>query len=176
MNHECSNDSVVPGYKKADDAVYGDELFEWDPLAQWSTRNCPDNGSLPCVTSDNQRCYELALFPQLDVVSRRCDSARWLSGRDRWVYTPPPPNVTPYAVGFDHFPRYGSLHQYVVRACEGQYCGPWGPLGTDGSERPVGLYGGLYACFASVDGQRCEESCYPGAAKRFPEIPDCSDL
>ncbi len=175
-SHECSNDFIVPGYKKAQNAFYGDELFEWDALAQWSTRSCPDDRGLPCVTADNQRCYELALFPQLKVISRRCDGARWLPGRRMWGYSPPQPNASPYAVARENFPRYGSLHEYVVRVCEGPECGAWGPLGGDDRELPVELYGGLYACFGSLDGRRCESSCYPGAPKRFSQIPDCPDL
>ena len=175
-DHECSNDYVSNPQRRYVDPVYGDELFRWDPISIWASRACSPDRDIPCVTPGTLRCYELALFPELEIVVRRCESTAWGEGEGAWVYSAPPIEVSPYATGPATFPRDGTDYDYVVRACEGSHCGDWGPVAPDSSVASIQIEGGLYACFSSIDEKRCEETCHPGAPKRFSAIPDCDEL
>jgi hypothetical protein len=166
--HACSNDA------SSANAVFGDELLEWDSLDIWNWKDCSGDGSEPCASPETERCYEVASYPQLRTLFRLCERTvfePWGS----WYYQPPPNAVSPYKAGPDDFPRYGESHQYVVRACVGATCGVWAPQDTAGSQLSVEFVGGAYACFGQEQGQRCEKRCYPGAPKAFADIPDCTD-
>jgi hypothetical protein len=64
----------------------------------------------------------------------------------------------------DHgcFPREDTVYWFMVRGCDSEQCGAWG---IDYVE----FIGQPYACFRSG----CEERCYLGAPRRFPDLPEC---
>jgi hypothetical protein len=170
MEHECSNDFTR---NRSQEAIYGDELLVWEPNPAWAWRECDPSPAVPCVRKANLRCYELALYPELSIVARRCESATWVEEIEGWVYLPPPTAATPYGTEPNLFPHYGAVYDYIVRACEGDSCGEWSQNTETSATISVEFIGGEYACFGSDSGKRCEAACYPGAPKRFPPIPDC---
>jgi hypothetical protein len=170
MDHQCSNDFTR---NHRQDPVYGDELLVWLPNPAWVSRECDPSPTVPCLTKANLRCYELALYPELSIVTRRCENTEWNEEVEGWIYVPPPPAATPYGTEPALFPQYGAIYEYVVRACEGSSCGEWSQDPETSAALTVQIIGGQYACFGSDNGTRCEEACYPGAPKRFPPIPDC---
>jgi len=167
-SHSCSNDA------SSSDAIYGDELLEWQPIDTWATKPCPGDESEPCTTAADERCYEVATYPELRVLFRLCERSVF-ERSEAWRYEPPQSSVSPYRVGPEDFPRYGESKAYVVRGCAGADCGAWAPRDPGGSQSSVDFVGGAYACFGQEQGRRCEKRCYSGAAKAFAEIADCDD-
>ena len=64
----------------------------------------------------------------------------------------------------DHgcFPREDTVYWFMVRGCDDEQCGAW-------TLEFVEFIGQPYACFR----KGCEERCYLGAPRRFPELPEC---
>ena len=175
VHHDCSNDVDQPGSQDDSSVVHGDERLVWSAFLPWADRSCRDHWRAPCTTDANERCWEIASYPDFTTIKRLCETTRWSASARRWSYYPPPRSFLPYALGPEHFPRIGVSHRYVIRACAGATCSDWGPKTIDGEQDYVEFVGVDYACFGSENGERCEKVCYSGAPKMFREIPDCSD-
>jgi hypothetical protein len=173
IRHECSNDYVSAEQEFQTGPVLGDEMLMWDAVPSWRDRDCVSDGSRPCTTDLNRRCYEVALYPEMLVIHRSCEETVFNQRFQVWVYYPPSVGYCPYAVKETDHPVYGLTYGYVVRNCEGPVCSDWAPKTADGEQDFVEIIGGEYACFGVSNGARCEERCYPGAQKIYPGIPDC---
>ena len=175
VHHDCSNDVDSSGYQDNNSVVLGDERLVWKPLVAWQQKTCENDPQQPCTTGSNERCYEIASYPDLTTIKRLCEATFWSPTADRWSYEPPLTSFAPFAAGPEHFPQMGVPYRYVIRACAGPFCSDWAPKASDGELDYVEFVGVDYACFGSENGERCEKTCYAGAPKRFQEIPDCSD-
>jgi hypothetical protein len=60
------------------------------------------------------------------------------------------------------FPREDAVYWFMVRGCDEGGCGSW-------TMEYVEFIGQPYACFR----EGCEEPCYLGAPRRFPDLPAC---
>jgi len=157
------------------DPILGDERIAWRQLLEWTIKSCPAGSVRPCIRDETRRCYEIALYPEKTVVHRICEMEKPNVFRQSWDYIPPGTSFSPYANDETSHPQYGVTYRYIVRACEGEHCGSWGPKTLNGDQDYVEIIGADYACFGSEQGARCEKRCYAGARKMFPEIPDCTD-
>jgi len=175
VHHECSNDVDQPGPQDDSSVVHGDERLVWQPFLVWRRKTCGNDSRQPCSTSSNERCYEVASYPDLTTVKRLCEVTFWSPSAKKWSYRPPSTSFVPYAAGPEHFPRIGLRYRYVIRACNGTACSDWAPKTSDGEQDFAEFVGVDYACFGSENGRRCEKACYAGAPKMFREIPDCSN-
>jgi chitodextrinase len=175
VRHDCSNDVDWSGADNGNPAVLGDESLVWQPFVAWERKTCGDDPQQPCTTNSNERCYEIASHPDLTTITRLCEATFWSPTAEKWRYIQPSTSFVPYAMGAEHFPQIGLPHRYVIRACAGTSCSDWAPKTSQGGQDYAEFVGMEYACFGSENRNRCEKSCYSGAPKMFPEIPDCSD-
>ena len=90
-----------------------------------------------------------------------CDNSRIRnSGASGIKITAAPTTISPYQTAC--FPQEGQHRYFQVRACSGAGCSDW-------SVNQVEFVGQAYACFRNG----CEEPCWPGGPRRFPQLPPC---